>query len=114
MKPFFILLLLLVFILSCSTVPVNESDKGEPLPYGENEFSPGLMKVRRAEILLLGSLPLFYMLTSAAYDIIVTVPPDRDTQFSEKITISLSLSGLLTLADFIVGENQQGRNNKSD
>lgn len=111
MKYFFPFLLLLIF--SCSTVPVNENIKSEPLPYGEDEFSPGLIKLRRAEILLFGSLPLFYMMSSVAYDMIITEPPNTDSQLVQKMTISFSLSTLLALSDFIVGEID-GKEKKND
>jgi hypothetical protein len=99
-------LMVLVLLFSCTTIKSEEIEGSEPVPYEEDEFPPALKKLRRAEILLVGSLPLFYMFTSMGYDILITDQPDSQTQLTQKITLSLSLSGLLTLTDFILGERE--------
>jgi len=108
LKRFLSLILLILMILSCasapSAVPSAEGDR-EPVPYGKDEFSPGLVKLRRAEVLFFGALPLFYMFTSLGYDLAVQDPPaETNDVLGQKMGITLSLSGLLSLADFIVGE----------
>ena len=103
-----------LILFSCATTgQTSGSADKEPVPYEEGEFSPGLMKLRRGEVLLFGSLPLFYMFTSLGYDLAVQNPPDdTNTVLGHKMAVSVSLSGILALADFIVGEVRENREEK--
>ncbi|MDC7223205.1 MAG: hypothetical protein PQJ60_05645 [Spirochaetales bacterium] len=120
MKKIAILLLTAIFLFSCattggatesSTTDDSSSESGDPVPYEEGEFSEGLLKLRRGEVLFFGALPLIYMFSSLGYDTYYDLvdadpPSDSNTELGQKFTITLSLSALLALADFIVGEVQ--------
>lgn len=110
MKKILIFFLISVFLFSCATTDMaNTSANGEPVPYEDDEFPDGLIKLRRGEVLLFGSLPLFYMFTSMGYDMLVDESYDTNTELAHKMTITVSLSALLALADFIVGEVQENK-----
>jgi hypothetical protein len=100
-----------VLLFSCATTGTASKESGaEPAPYEKDEFPPALVKLRRGEVLFFGSLPLFYMFTSLGYDSIVQSPPsDTNDVLYQKMMISLSLSGVLAIADFIVGEVEEGK-----
>ncbi|MDC7221123.1 MAG: hypothetical protein PQJ59_14400 [Spirochaetales bacterium] len=114
MKRLFILILLAAFLFSCATTgssSTSTTTDTEPVPYEEDEFAPGLIKLRRAEVLFFGALPLFYMFTSLGYDTYYDMtsadaPSSTNTELGQKFAITVSLSGILALADFIVGELQ--------
>jgi hypothetical protein len=115
LKRVLILILTGLFLFSCATTTTLTSstteDSDEPVPYTDDEFSDGLLKLRRAEVLLFGALPLFYMFTSLGYDTYfdmtsATAPSDTNTELAQKFGITVSLSAVLALADFIVGEVQ--------
>jgi hypothetical protein len=91
-----------------------------PEPYAENEFPDWLQRVWRAEVIFVGSLPFTYFFTLEGYDIYrwaadnfdvssapwpfrpgSTISYTSDEQFW-LIIATLSFSGLVTAADFII------------
>lgn len=103
------LFLVMILLFSCATAPDHggsSPDEAEAVPYGKEEFSPALVKLRRAEILFFGALPLFYMFSNMGYDLVGIEPRDSETELAQKMTLSVSLSALLSLADFILGERE--------
>ncbi len=114
MKRLVPILLAGVLLFSCATTgTASKESSADPVPYEKDEFPPGLVKLRRGEVLFFGSLPLFYMFTSLGYDSFVRNPPaDTNDVLYQKMTISLSLSGVLAVADFIVGEVEKGQKEK--
>ena len=50
--------------------PESGAESTEPVPYSEEEFPGWLIGVRRAEIVAMGSLPITFVASFIAYDII--------------------------------------------
>jgi len=119
--PILIFLILLAVPLCAQE---RESGGEEAEEYTEEEFSPFLHDLRRAEIVMLGSFPLSLFLTMEVYDIYRYVsfrgdpdqyryapwpfrPPDAaGYSSSENLGIflgALSASLLVAVADYIVG-----------
>lgn len=116
MKPFVLILVGLILFSSCSTLP---AEQGDPEPYREEEFSQGAKDLRRGEIILLGSLPLAYMLTNLIYDSYMqstTGEEGENTNFTtdyhtrNKLTIALSASALISFTDYILGLSERKKN----
>ncbi len=85
----------------------TETKSTKPVPYEASEFSPALHKLRRAETIFFGSLPVSYLIVSLSHDAYrsskkITTPmktKDWVTRFG--VTIGLSLS--VTLLDYAIG-----------
>lgn len=125
------LILLLLFVASCSTMGPQTTQNTEtidrtPQPYEDDEFPQWSKDLRRGEIILLGSLPLVYMLTNLAYDNIHRALYEEEGQsliFNDsehslnKITISVSISGVITLTDYFLSladRKRDARNSSED
>ena len=50
--------------------PESDAESTEPVPYSEEEFPGWLIGLRRAEIVAIGSLPITFVASFIAYDII--------------------------------------------
>jgi hypothetical protein len=98
------IVLIVLFVLS----PVMSADYE---PYHIDEFPQWSIKLRRAETLFFGSLPITLGVTGLAYSAVQLA--SQNTWFSEPVQDSLtvlSIAGILSLgialADYIVGEMQ--------
>lgn len=92
----------------------------EPLPYQDVEFPDWAHDVRRFEVILFGSFPLTYILTSLAYEVTMYAGSGFNSEFSLasqksqndlKILLitSASLSGAIAIADLIIGKTKKNR-----
>jgi hypothetical protein len=125
---------LIVVVLILLAVPLCAQDQdtgdGEAEEYTEEEFSPSLRNLRRAEIVMLGSFPLTLFVSLEFYDIYRYVsfrgdpdqyryapwpfrPPDAaGYSATENLGIfvsALSVSFLIAVADYIVGRVRERR-----
>ena len=100
--------LLIPLLSACSTVP---DAPREPVPYDEEAFPRWSKDLRRGEIIFLGALPLGYMLTNLIYDSWMSggasegesLNLNDDYHTRRKLTIALSASGVIALADYVLG-----------
>lgn len=117
----FLLSVIFLTVTSCTTVNPSEQllEGDEPVEYSEDEFPNWLNQLRRAEILFAGSIPFTILLANAGYGLygiiesgIVESYSIEDFTESSGLTdderydilkISLSLSGAIALADFVIG-----------
>lgn len=67
--------------------------------YQEGEFSPWLKKLRRAEVIFFGGLPLSFGAVGLTYSAF-----GRSGEFWPMLGISAGVAALISLADFIIGE----------
>jgi len=127
----FLAMLVLVFV---PPLPVSAQQAGqgdtEPEEYGEEEFSPFLRDLRRAEIIMLGSFPITFFLTLEVFDIYRFIDHYRDDdyyrygfwpyrsadpapyssgQIGGIIVTALSASLLIAVTDYIIGRAKQKR-----
>lgn len=129
-KKILIVFLCLIFIsiTSCASVGegINSADESyvleesdEPEPYSEEEFPRWLRTIRRAEIILVGTLPFSILLSNTAYSIYQNLSSDLTDGYSienfadsslmttedrvKVLQISLSVSGTIAAADMILG-----------
>ena len=127
----FLALLLIVFV---PALPVYAQQTGqvdsEPEEYGEEEFSPVLLDLRRAEIVMLGSFPITFFLTLEAFDVyrFIDHRGDEDSyrygfwpyrsadpapyssgEIGAIVATALSASLLIAVADYIIGRAKQKR-----
>ena len=128
------LIFLAVLVLS---VPLFAQQAGEadtdPAEYGEEEFSPFLRNLRRAEIIMFGSFPLTLFITLEVFDIYRFVEnygtpesyqyafwpyrsPDPAPYSSGETTgillTALSASMLIAVADYIIGRAKEKRSER--
>ena len=122
-KQFLIFLICTASILTgCSTTGTAAKDpsaSSEPEAYRKAEFPEWLNDVRRAEIIFAGSIPFTILMTNIGYGLYGTVADGLGEGYSiENLTqpaamttedrynilkISLGISGVISLADFIIG-----------
>jgi len=122
-KRILIFLLTIIFLtaVSCTTMDqsAETSESFEPEEYSDEEFAPWLRELRRAEIIFTGSIPITILLTNIGYGLYGLIESGLGGSYSiENITassgltnderldvikISLSLSGAIAAADFIIG-----------
>jgi hypothetical protein len=92
----------------------------EPLPYQEVEFPVWAHDMRRFEVILFGSFPLTYILTSLVYEVTSYAGTGFNSEFSlasEKkqddlkylLVTSAALSGAVAVADLIIGKIKKKR-----
>jgi hypothetical protein len=100
----------------------------EPVPYELNEFPGWSLKLRRGEIIAFGTLPITFLVTFFAYDIIRFGVHGWDTEYSpfsnsivkdysfeEKVglvTAACSLSVVIAVIDYWIGEVQHKKKEK--
>ena len=119
MKLFFVVFLFIIFI----TIPLFS---GESLPdyepYQDDEFPGWAKDLRRAEIIFFGTIPFSFFYSSFSYDFYRyasnnfdnslapallgnKTPPLRTNEEKwQIIKVSLSLSAIFTLADYLLGQ----------
>ncbi|MDD4083305.1 MAG: hypothetical protein WC162_08245 [Sphaerochaetaceae bacterium] len=104
------LIFLLIFLsLSFSLFAVEENEVEVQLeksidgfsytPYQKEEFPKWALKTRRAETLFFGGVPLVFPVVSLASNLIW-----EDADFYRILAISASISAVIVLIDFIMGE----------
>ena len=81
-------------------------------PYSQDEFPQWSLKLRRAETLLFGSLPITLGMTSISYAVAISLGAPPFTSDPTKNTLAIigvagGLSLLVALADYILGEMQK-------
>lgn len=87
----------------------------EPLPYQDVEFPQWAHDMRRFEVIMFGSFPITYILTSMVFDVSSLAGNGFNSGFSlgtEKdqddlkllLITSASLSGAIAVADLIIGK----------
>jgi hypothetical protein len=130
--PVLILLALLVLALPAAAQQADAGD-GEPEEYEEEEFSPILRDLRRAEIVMFGSFPITLFLTLEAFDIYRYIDhygdsdvyrytpwpyrsPDPAPYSSGEIAgilvTAVSASMLIAAADYIIGKAKEKRSER--
>lgn len=114
----------LIFSFVCFSV-YSEENIYSPEPYEEEEFAQWMLDLRRAEIVLVGSLPLTLFFTDLGYQLIrfaahnfeegyapmlagnpVGIPLEETEKLGVLIA-SLSISAVISIVDFIIGEVQE-------
>ncbi len=95
----------------------EKGDKFEPVPYSEEEFAPALNKLRRAEIVFAGSLPISFLYTTVVYRIYRRFAKVKSKEWKRKekigvIIAGVSLSATVTLMDYIIGKVHDRRRRK--
>ncbi len=125
MKKILIPLLILSFLFPAAAFAgdeENEETEKLPVPYEEDEFPGWLLKLRRAEIILTGSLPVSFFFTGLSFDIVryavngfsnvyapgffgnaERVPYSSDEKYIILFS-TLGVSAFVSLLDFIFGE----------
>lgn len=120
-------ILLVVLLLSVGLGVFADTAAEEPVPYSPEEFPPWLHDLRRAEIIFIGSIPVSLILSGliypyyrwAAKDFQSAYAPElfggasRELDAGERenvLIFTVSLSGIITLADFIIGKVVQKKN----
>jgi hypothetical protein len=102
----------------------------DPEEYGEEEFSPFLRDLRRAEIIMIGSFPITLFLTLEAFDIYRYIYHDGDPDYlpwpyrppnpvpyerneiAGILVTAISVSFLITVADYLVGRAKEKRSER--
>jgi hypothetical protein len=127
--PILLLLLLIppaVFSQAGSAATATEEESLEPEPYTEEEFPPWVRKLRRGEIILIGSFPFAFFLSNIGTQFYMYAARDFAPEYSPSlagglqqapytdeersraqlavIISAISLSATVALADFIIGE----------
>ncbi len=118
------------FLLFITFIPVlysqesepDESTENQPVPYDKEEFPGWVHKIRRAEIILTGSLPISFFAVGLTFDLIRYAQNNFANEYSpglfgnpESIPLSpdekkivllstLGISVLITIADIILVE----------
>lgn len=124
----------LFVLLSLLCVPLLAEDGKTftPEPYKDEEFAPWLHDLRRAEILLIGSVPLTLFFSNLTYGLIRygqngfqedyapslfgNQNPEPMTQ-EEKIGVivaAVSVSAAIALTDFIIGKIVKSKENAEE
>jgi hypothetical protein len=119
--------LLLALLSVGAAAQSEEAEEHVPEPYGEQEFSPAARSLRRAEIILFGSLPLTLFLSLEVYDFYRFARNDWDFAYApfplrppaaagyevrESAGVLLgavTVSALLALADYMIGRVRERR-----
>lgn len=108
------IVIMLVFLLQILGASTNDADSStwEYTPYLIDEFPPWAAKLRRAETVLFGSLPLTVAVTGVGYSVLQSfgVGSIGSSDVQEALAlgaVALSLSVFISLLDFILGEYSQ-------
>jgi len=127
--PGLIFLALLVLALPVAAQQAGAGD-GEPEEYKEEEFSPFLRNLRRAEIVMFGSFPITLFLTLEVFDIYRYIDhysdpdlyrytpwpirsadpaPYERREIAGILVSAVSASMLIAVADYIIGKAKENR-----
>ncbi|MCK5673343.1 MAG: hypothetical protein KAH95_08195 [Spirochaetales bacterium] len=114
----YIIILFLIF----SVLPVMGEGLPDYEPYEEDEFPGWALNLRRGEVIFFGTIPFTFFISNLSYDIYQYASNNFDSNFApalfgnttppiltntEKlqiIAVSVSLSGILTIVDYLLGE----------
>ncbi len=73
-------------------------------PYLEDEFSPWMHDLRRAESLFFGSLPLTYGIASLSFTLFANTDSQLTTQdYLNRLSAAALLSAAIAVTDYILG-----------
>lgn len=114
----FIIIIFLIF----SVLPVIGESLPDYEPYEEEEFPQWALDLRRGEVIFFGTIPFTFFVSTLSYDMYIYASNNFDSNFApalfgnttppiltknEKLQIiafSVSLSTLLALLDYFLGE----------
>jgi len=117
-------LLALILILHTLTLSAQEF-KGpvttDPLPYQDVEFPQWAHDMRRFEVIFFGSFPITYILSSFVFDMTALAGNGSNSGSSSAsvksqndlkllLISSVSISGVIAVADLIIGKVKKNRN----
>ncbi len=118
--------LLCLFVFSTQAYSAESSDTEEPEPYTEEEFPDWMHRLRRFEIIALGTLPFTFLATFLVFDIVRYANSGGDPDYAlfgstnpvpyttgEKIGVvvaACSVSFLIAFADYLIGRAREPRN----
>ena len=115
-------ILLVILALSMTAFLFAEDSDNEPVPYSPDEFPEWARDLRRAEIIMIGSVPVSIIVSGLVYSLYRWAQNDFDSAYApgllgsqsarelddtEKLgvlTVTMSISGLLALTDYILGK----------
>ena len=118
---FALLLVFPAFYLGAAELGKEKEKEKAPEDYRDEEFSPALKALRRAEIIFFGSFPFSFFFTMEGYDLYRYFAHNRDPLYSpwpfqryggapysstETVSVlvsALSLSLLVAVADYMIG-----------
>ncbi len=99
---------------------IQMEDDGFPVPYTEEEFSTGLHKLRRAETIFFGSIPIVAVGVTIAAEVYrqgmasFKAPPLTNDQIFQRAYITVGLSAGVALIDWIIGEVRENSEQEDD
>jgi hypothetical protein len=111
---------MLLFAVTASIPAQEEEGAAVPEPYRNEEFAPWLHDIRRAEVLFIGSFPITMFFSNLGFQLTRYFRNDRNREYAPSIfgglqrvpfeeeekkrilLTAISLSGALTVADFII------------
>lgn len=122
-KKFIFLLLLSMysstFVFGENWVLISHlNDEAEPEPYEKEEFPEWAWYIRRFEIMLLGSFPIIYIMTSFSYDLYYLAASGGEDSFGSHrddqdlinmVVITASICGVIAIADLIISLVKRGK-----
>jgi len=115
------IMIVLILIALCPCL-FGDTGNEDPVPYDPEEFPTWAHDLRRAEIIMIGSMPVSIILSGLIYSLYRWAEHDFSPEYSPGIfggqaareldetekmgvlTITVSISGLIALADFILGK----------
>ena len=125
--------LALLFLAVPAGAQQSDGEGGEPEEYGEEEFSPFLRDLRRAEIIMLGSFPITLFLTLEVFDIYRYIDhfdeedryrytpwpyrspepaPYSSGEIAGILITAVSASVLIAAADYFIGRAKEKRSER--
>ncbi len=133
-------ILILIFLLFSVSELFSDDDYADLLPeeYKEDEFPEYLRKIRRAEVIFVGSYPFSLLFTKIGFDLSSyigsgfersyapqifggSIKEDPGNAETKKILLtSLYVSGAFAVIDYVIGEikekkaEKNGKNNRSN
>ncbi|MDC7239075.1 MAG: hypothetical protein PQJ50_01815 [Spirochaetales bacterium] len=119
------LFLLLVFCHSLNAQEFNGPYKDEELPYQDVDFPDWVYDVRRFEVIMFGSFPITYIMSSAGFGLAELARSNGSSEFSvfgesdsdNLKYVLLTAAGLsvgVALADLIIGKIKKNRASERD
>ncbi|QEN07725.1 hypothetical protein EXM22_06875 [Oceanispirochaeta crateris] len=120
---------LVLLLIQAAVLPSQEMNGPltEPLPYQDVEFPEWAHDARRFEVILFGSFPLTYIMSSLVYEVATYAGTGFNSEFSlasEKkqdelkflLITSAALSGVIAVGDLIIAKiiKNQSRNQENE